>query len=330
MISVDPVVQFSLTCLQIGSRYCAFDKLLDICQLSYLRIPLQRDLMKVHNLPDDVFGKHANDGIVIYAYTARLEALRGRSIMTMNAVSLVMEGHKTMHFAEQTVEANDEEIHFLSAGNCIATIDIDKLPFSSILIFFDDKIIKDFLVKYQTLVKPTKNQKERERFVSIRKDNTINHFITSLELKLKSGGAISREMKQVKLEELLLHVLERHPEKMLSFLSAKTDSTLELTIRKVVENNIAGNLSVEELAFLCNLSPSTFKRQFTKIYGTSPINWFVEQRMKVAANLLRFNNERPGEVFHKIGYENHSSFAKAFKKHFGVSPNGYRLQNMIV
>jgi AraC-like DNA-binding protein len=52
--------------------------------------------------------------------------------------------------------------------------------------------------------------------------------------------------------------------------------------------------------------------------------------MNVAANLLRFNNEKPGEVFHKIGYENHSSFAKAFKKRFGVSPNDYRSQNMIV
>src|SRR5688572_30459753 len=120
--------------------------------------------MKVTNLPDDIFGHNGNDGIDIYDYTAEPEALRGRSVLTMNTVSLVIEGHKTMYVAEKTVEANDEEIHFLSAGNCIAAIDISRLPFKSVLIFFDDKTMTDFLIKYQAIAKPKNDQKVKESF----------------------------------------------------------------------------------------------------------------------------------------------------------------------
>ena len=101
-----------------------------------------------------------------------------------------------------------------------------------------------------------------------------------------------------------------------------------LEIRKVVENNISSNLTVEELAFLCHLSPSTFKRNFARIYHTTPINWFLEQRMKMAAGMLRLQKEKPSEIFYRLGYENHSSFTKAFRKFYGVSPSEFEGLNV--
>ena len=77
------------------------------------------------------------------------------------------------------------------------------------------------------------------------------------------------------------------------------------------------------MAFLCSVSTSTFKRQFRKIYHSSPTSWFAEQKMKLAAQLLTKHNERPSEIWFKLGYETHTSFTKSFKKHFGVSPKIY-------
>jgi AraC-like DNA-binding protein len=36
--------------------------------------------------------------------------------------------------------------------------------------------------------------------------------------------------------------------------------------KKIVESNVHSNLKLEEIAFLCNMSLSTFKRHFTSEY----------------------------------------------------------------
>jgi AraC-like DNA-binding protein len=87
-------------------------------------------------------------------------------------------------------------------------------------------------------------------------------------------------------------------------------------------------ISVDELAFLCNTSISTFKRKFFKIYGTSPQKWLTQQKMRIAANLLKHPHERPGSVYEKVGYENQSSFILAFKKQYGMTPREYQQTNL--
>ena len=47
----------------------------------------------------------------------------------------------------------------------------------------------------------------------------------------------------------------------------------DMIMRKAVENNIGRKITVEELAFLSNLSLSSFKRKFNKIYGMAPQHW---------------------------------------------------------
>jgi AraC-like DNA-binding protein len=136
-----------------------------------------------------------------------------------------------------------------------------------------------------------------------------------MKLIVTSKNQISTEMKRLKLWELLLYLLESHSEVFLAFLNRGVMPHNETTIRKVVESNITENLSLEEMAFLCNVSTSTFKRQFGKIYNTSPTLWFAEQKMKLAAKYLTDYREKPGEVWFKLGYETHTSFTKSFKKY---------------
>jgi len=279
-------------------------------------------------LPGDLFtdkAKAMND-IVMLDYVAKIGLLKQRRILTKNAISLVVNGQKTMHFAEKNVDANDKEIHFLSAGNCIASIDLSKQhEFRSILIFFDDKVLTDFFFKYADLVKDLKSKINPvfDYYISLKKDAFIYSFISSLQVMLKNNKQLSIQMKQLKLEELLLYLLEKYPATILSFQFSQHKSRTDNDIRRVVETNITSNLTVEELAFLCNVSLSTFKRSFFRIYKTSPINWFLGQKMKIAANLLS-QKEKPGDVFYKVGYENHSSFTKSFKKFYGIAPRNFQ------
>lgn len=288
--------------------------------------------MKLFNLPQDIFPSKVTkpEGIIIHDYSAHIGSFKGKSILHTNAISLVISGEKTMHFAEKKLVITDNTFHFLSAGNCLASMDLSRTKtFRSVLIFFDNKILTDFYLKYHLLIQKLqqKHPISPEAYVSFNKDGFVYNFIDSL-LLLNSSGTLSEEMKRLKFEELLLHLLDTEPQKVLSFQSSPKNELEDLEIKKVVETNLLNNVTVEELAFLCNMSLSTFKRRFTKLYNSSPNKWILQQRMEKAKHLLSHYNEKPSEVFYKVGYENHSSFSQSFRASFGMSPKDFQLQHL--
>lgn len=114
---------------------------------------------------------------------------------------------------------------------------------------------------------------------------------------------------------------------ILSFQTKNRQEYSDFEIRKAVELNITNNLTLEELAFLCHTSVSSFKRKFIKIYNKTPSRYFLQQKMELAKSLL-LQNQNPGEVFYKVGYENNSSFSQSFKQVYGINP--IQQQNMSV
>ncbi|MCB0631961.1 MAG: AraC family transcriptional regulator [Saprospiraceae bacterium] len=284
--------------------------------------------MKILTLPDDIYGNRHNpeSGILVHHYTALSSRFRERSILTKNAISLVISGKKTMHFAEKTVHVNDEEIHMLSAGNCLASLSIsDQKAFESVLVFFDDQYLSRFYTDNAAMIAKlrAKYPAKPDAYLAFRKDDLLNNYIQSLLLTLKKHGQLSEQMKQIKLNELLLYLLENHTETFLNFKHPTGLSNLEIKIRRVVETNKFNNMQLDELAFLCNVSASTFKRHFKKIYDSTPSVWFNGQKMKLAGQLLTSKQQRPGEIWHKLGFETHTGFTKSFKKHFGSSPKEF-------
>ncbi|MBS1664876.1 MAG: helix-turn-helix transcriptional regulator [Bacteroidetes bacterium] len=276
--------------------------------------------MEIHHLPRDIFQNSpaAPDEIIIHHYKASAQTFRGKCILHSNAISLVISGTKSMHFADTSVHINSNEIHFLSAGNCMVTMELAKgITVESILIFFDNKTLADFHHRYKTQPRPNAPQP----FLNFKKDSFITNYIDSLHFLLQSGTPLSSEMRRLKFEEIMLYLLERYPSQILSFPLSKNKDLEDIEIRKAVESNILTGISLDDLAFLCNLSTPTFKRRFQSIYGISPRKWFLQKKMELAKELILKDGERPGDIYHKLGYENHSSFSQSFKQHFGVSPS---------
>jgi AraC-like DNA-binding protein len=289
--------------------------------------------MRVVHLPADILpeGASTDDAIIFHDYTAVEGSMKGKSILHRNAISLVVNGEKTMVFAEKTLHIHHNTFHFLSAGNCLASVKLSRQGlFRSILVFFTDNVLADFYLKYDQQIRRIRGKKKiaSESYVSFDKDDFVRQYIASLEWLLRAQPKLSPERKLLKLEELLLHLLETQPELLLSFAFGPKGNFDELDIRRTVETNIARNITLDELAFLCNMSVSTFKRRFTKIYGASPNKWMLSRRMELARDLLQHYHEKPSEVYHKVGYENHSSFSASFKKVFGLTPKDFQSRQL--
>jgi AraC-like DNA-binding protein len=130
----------------------------------------------------------------------------------------------------------------------------------------------------------------------------------------------------VKLDEILLYIYLNYKEKLAITFNSIQSRNQNLELINVVHNNLNSNLTVEELAFLCNMSISTFKRKFIETFHSTPKKYFIEHRMQKAVTYLQ-QNKKPSEIYFDLGYENLSSFSNEFKKHFGVSPRTYVLQS---
>ena len=80
---------------------------------------------------------------------------------------------------------------------------------------------------------------------------------------------------QNKFEEIMLYLVHLNGVEFLNTLITKLDDKI-IRLTAIVENNKLSRLSLEELAFLSNMSISTFKREFAKLYNQTPMKWFSE------------------------------------------------------
>jgi AraC-like DNA-binding protein len=243
-------------------------------------------------------------------------------------INLLIEGQKTIAHSDHVTTVHEDEILMLSYGNCLTTEALSgQGKFHSIIIYFSNKLMADFYVKYATLISRNKDA-AAQASLTFKKDLFIRNYITSLDLLLQTHEALSTELKLLKLEELMVYLFETNPDAVASFRINTASEIKDLELRSVVESNIATQMSIEEMAFLCNASLSTFQRRFNAVYGASPQKWLLEQKLQLAARLLQQPGEKPSDVYIKVGYENHSSFSKSFKQQFGISPKEFREQHL--
>ena len=122
----------------------------------------------------------------------------------------------------------------------------------------------------------------------------------------------------------MLYLMNKYGSKFELFLHALVAKDVS-TIGSVVENNTYSNLNLEEIAFLCNMSLSTFKRHFMSEYHATPGKWFQKKRLLRAKELLENGKYKSTEIYYKIGYNNLSNFSTAFKNEFGIYPTKVEL-----
>lgn len=99
-------------------------------------------------------------------------------------------------------------------------------------------------------------------------------------------------------------------------LGTKTISTLKEYLLAHLDQPVR----LEELAQLCQLSPTQFQRHFKVKMGITPYAWFARLRLEQAMKLLK-RGVCGTEVAHQIGFYDQAHFTKAFKVTYGVPPS---------
>ena len=103
-----------------------------------------------------------------------------------------------------------------------------------------------------------------------------------------------------------------------------TGNNIGLDLEKVMSENYLYNLKVEEFAKLCGRSLSAFKRDFKKVFSTTPSKWIKTKRLAYAKGLLIESNLNINEICFDSGFVNTSHFIKSFKEQYKISPHQFR------
>ncbi|MFD4861908.1 AraC family transcriptional regulator [Streptomyces atratus] len=132
------------------------------------------------------------------------------------------------------------------------------------------------------------------------------------------------------IDSLLLYILrawldDQPPAAAQGWAAALGDSAVAPAL-SAMHDDPSVQWTVESLAERAGLSRAAFARRFASLVGEPPMAYLTRWRMTTAARLLRESNAPLAVVAARTGYGSEFSFAKAFKREYGLAPGGYRRQ----
>ncbi len=118
----------------------------------------------------------------------------------------------------------------------------------------------------------------------------------------------------------ILHTL------LIACLDAKCQSEKSSVLSGVlyIDNHYTDDISVDELAKMCNMCPSGFRKKFFDAKGMTPVEYKNYLRIKRAAELLRDGGYTVSEAAGRVNIPDIFYFTKLFKRYFSITPGRYR------
>ena len=272
--------------------------------------------MKTITLPDEL-NLDSSQPVQVFDYHSSQEIAKQQIILNQNAFSFLTEGTKEVVSDNSTLSIDNSRFLIMKSGHCLMTEKLSDIRrYRSVLLFFTSEVLLKFI--RETELNKT-NSTEYKSVYSFSYDEFIQRFVNSLLDISKLSKNIQKKLLEVKFEEIMLYLTAIHGTDFLYSLTENSNDMTQKFIR-TVESNQFSKLTLKELAFLCGMSVSTFKREFEKHYSQSPIKWFQNKIFEFDYHLLHLYKQQSSEIHFEVVYENLSSFIQAYKSKYGITP----------
>lgn len=141
---------------------------------------------------------------------------------------------------------------------------------------------------------------------------------------LKEGKKISQKIVELKFREMLLNICSNQGNSEIKNVFYTLSQNADGSMEEIMEEQFIYNLKIDEFARLCGKSSSSFKREFKKIYNTTPGKWLLTKRLNLASNLMLSTDFTVQQICYDCGFESDSHFVRSFKNKFGLTPKQWR------
>jgi len=188
--------------------------------------------------------------------------------------------------------------------------------YKNTLVRFDEPFLRDFLLRHPQVITPISQE---DSFLAIASNELLLNYIHSIAPYYTETSELDVHFADIKREELLLILLQTDSNlKNVLFNFGMPD---KIDLENFMQRNFRFNVSMERFAFLTGRSVSAFKRDFYKIFNTTPGAWLKQRRLEEAYFQLSQQKRKANDIYLELGFENLSHFSFAFKKYFHVNPS---------
>lgn len=239
---------------------------------------------------------------------------------TMHCMIILLEGSKIIHQEDDDININTNEICFLTQNNYFMSERIvENLEYKSLIIYFDDKFIFDFLLKYKIEL----NSTNRNKIISLdySKDSLLKSNISLFHEYVDKN--LDNTFLKLKVEEILLHSLRVNKNLFSSFIYTLSE-TSQNRIKFILESNIDLIQNLDDMCSITRLSENKLRRYIKKEYNLTPKSWIDKKRFEKAVLMLKNTEKTISEISSDCGYSTVSWFISQFKKQYNQTPKEFR------
>lgn len=214
-------------------------------------------------------------------------------------------------------------LNCLNSGKHIAVTN-SKSEGEIVIVTFHPDILKKVYDKEIPLIFRPNKQVTNQSRGAINNDFLIHKYIEGLLFYFENPSLVNDEILVLKLKEIILLLSQTQGFEIIQVILSQLFSPATYTFKQIIEANLFAQINIEELANKTNLSVSTFKREFKKLYSDSPANYIKNKRLERASELLLASNERITDIAFDCGFNDLANFTKSFHDKYSVSPSNYR------
>ena len=104
----------------------------------------------------------------------------------------------------------------------------------------------------------------------------------------------------------------------------KVASTPAETIKNYIDKNVYSPITIDELSKIIYKSPAQTIRIFKKAYGMTPYEYYMDNRIKKAIQLLKNTTFSVKEIAFELGFGDEHYFSGVIRKKTGKKPTDFR------
>lgn len=111
---------------------------------------------------------------------------------------------------------------------------------------------------------------------------------------------------------------------------ARSGHPLTEQCKNYIARHLYTSFTVEQMADELSVGRTYLSGLFKKETGRSIRDYILEQRVRTAANLLRYSNESIGTIAEYMQFSSASRFSAFFRRYYGMTPAEYRKKNKLI
>lgn len=204
-----------------------------------------------------------------------------------------------------------------NVGNRLAKIKKSPEPdglFKSIVVFMDKELLQNFFKNYHA--KEVTN-KMKDSVFSMKPNILLKNYFDSLLPYFDME--LPETLVALKKNEAIMLLINECPE--LANILFNFSAPGKIDLERFMNRNFKYNTKIKSYAYLTGRSLATFKRDFQKVFNTSPHRWLQRKRLEEAYYMIKEKGQKPSDVYMEVGFETLSHFSYSFKRFFGVNPS---------